>query len=107
MYEGNVGQKVVTQSPWPKLCAIKYLTAPACNGTLPRMQSSRRCRVRRVPIVVDAPSSEPSSMMEDLQYIRRTMENSSSFTAVPGWGTAAMGVTALLAALVALVQPSF
>lgn len=59
-------------------------------------------------MVVEPQSSEPpASMIEDLQYIRRTMENSSSFTAVPGWGTAAMGVTALLAALVALKQPNF
>ncbi len=29
MYEGNVGQQVVTQSPGPRLYATKYLTAPA------------------------------------------------------------------------------
>jgi hypothetical protein len=107
MYEGNVDQKVVTGIP-TMLCHVKYLTDRVRNGTVARMQSSRRCRVRRVPIVVESYSGEPpSSMMEDLQYIRRTMENSSSFTAVPGWGTAAMGVTALIAALVALEQPSF
>lgn len=43
----------------------------------------------------------------DLRYIRSAMERASSFTAVPGWGTVAMGATALVAAALAAVQPSF
>lgn len=43
--------------------------------------------------------------MENLQFIRRTMEVSGSFTAVPGWGLVAVGVTAIGAALMANEQP--
>ena len=44
--------------------------------------------------------------MENLQFIRRTMEVSGSFTAVPGWGLVAVGVTAIGAALMAREQPA-
>jgi hypothetical protein len=52
----------------------------------------------RVPIPIDARAAD------HLRYIRETMENAAEFTAVPGWGGVAMGITALVAAFVASRQ---
>ena len=52
----------------------------------------------REPIPIDARAAD------HLRYIRETMERAAEFTAVPGWGGVAMGVTALMAALAASRQ---
>ena len=43
---------------------------------------------------------------DNIRFIRETMERAGSFTAVPGWGGIAMGITALGAAMIASRQSS-
>jgi hypothetical protein len=57
-----------------------------------------------------SPASEPipidARAADHLRYIRETMESAREFTAVPGWGGVAMGITALAAAALASRQHS-
>jgi hypothetical protein len=55
---------------------------------------------KQEPIPIDARAAD------HLRYIRETMERAGEFTAVPGWGGLAMGVTAIAAAFAAARQPS-
>ena len=66
------------------------------------MAEARRCRATRV-----RPAVTTSNALDDLHFIRQTLENSASFTAVPGWGMVGMAATALVAAGVAWRQPQF
>jgi hypothetical protein len=57
-----------------------------------------------------APRTVPVEMhahaMDNLQYIRRTLERAGDFTAVPGKGGVLMGIVGLVAARLAVFQPS-
>jgi hypothetical protein len=79
----------------------KYLTTTALTVIIVFMFAVGPLRTsKRAPIPIDARAAD------HLRYIRETMERASEFTAVPGWGGVAMGVTALAAAFVAAQQTS-
>jgi hypothetical protein len=67
------------------------------------MASIYQLRPQAAEQTVEPPSLQ-SRAMENLRFIRETMERAASFTAVPGWGAFFMGLTALCACVIAAQQ---
>jgi hypothetical protein len=64
------------------------------------MASPQPARVLKDPVALDRHAAD------NLRFIRDTMERAASFTAVPGWGGVAIGMTALAAGALAIGRPA-
>ncbi len=74
-------------------------------ATQSTLQSIQLMYIEHGPVPRRAQNPEKQAS-EHLRYIRDVMERSASFTAVPGWGMVAVGVTAMVAAWLASIQDS-
>ncbi len=79
------------------LCGVEYLTRDETAANVGAM-------TRPAPRAPNPPIPLHDRALEDLSFIRHTMERAATVTSVPGWGGVGMGVTAMVAAWVAARQ---
>ena len=105
--EPSVAGSVTVEPTWsrsgaPRLDRARLLCHEKCFDTIRMRATLAICRVE--PASRADVTSFGQHAEENLQFIRRTMERSSTFTAVPGLGGAGMGVIGLAAAILAANQ---
>ena len=64
------------------------------------MAFAQHARILAEPIPIDRRAAD------NLRFIRDTMERAASFTAVPGWGGAAIGATAVVTGILCFGEPA-
>src|ERR1700694_1909770 len=84
------------------LCTAKYLTAVNPTPNFDSMASVTPLHRPPAP----APPALHVRAMDNLAFIRDTMEAAGSFTGVSGWGMVAVGIIATIAAVIANAQHS-
>lgn len=68
---------------------------------MPRAHESSKATREQRPAASDEPLALQDRALQNLRYIRETMDRTASFTAVSGFGHGAAGITALAAAAIA------
>jgi hypothetical protein len=66
--------------------------------------------MKPVPLIPESQPEPPAlhdRAMDNLRYIRETMELATAFTGISGWGEIAIGITALIATAIAALQSTF
>jgi hypothetical protein len=66
--------------------------------------------MKPVPLIPESLPEPPAlhdRAMDNLRYIRETMERATAFTGISGWGEIAIGITALLATAISALQSTF
>ena len=89
-------------SPNPRLCCVKYLTTLDVATIIPPMGS-----IHLVIPEKEEPPALHERAMDNLKYIRETMERATAFTGISGWGQVAIGFTAIASASISTQQKTF
>jgi hypothetical protein len=66
--------------------------------------------MRSIHLVIPQKEEPPAlheRAMDNLKYIRETMERATAFTAISGWGLVAIGISALVASFISTQQRTF